>query len=142
MQLSDKLKEYLINSLMRDKEELERFIEVKEEVIAEMGENNGNLAKQIEDLKYKFYQKDDECCNLKKEVKRLDNDKTFHVNELQKNNNAVKEAVQWKNEFNKQLEANGKLEEKIKELEADLLKKVLIECKPKGKPGRKPKEVK
>ncbi len=142
MQLSDKLKEYLINSLMRDKENLERLIQTKEEVISKIGVRNGDLACQVEDIKYKFYQKDDECCELKKKVKRLENDKTFHINELQKNNNAVKEVEQWKGEFNKQLEANRKLEEKIKELEEELLKKVIIECEPKGKPGRKPKEVK
>lgn len=39
---------------------------------------------------------------------------------------------------------NVRLKENIKDLEQELLKKAIIECEPKekGKPGRKPKEVK
>lgn len=150
MQLSDKSKEYLINSLMRDKEELERKVYNKEDVIAQIGKYNADLTKQIEDLKYKFYQKDDECCELKKKVKRLEDDKTFHINELQKNNNAVKEVGKLKNKIKLLEEDNNilndeiaKLEKditlrnkKVIELEEELLKKVIIECKPKGRPPK------
>ena len=168
---------------MRDKEAAEQEVRVKEGIKASIGVKNGGQETKLDDLKYEFVKKDDEGCELKEKGVKLGNDKVFHINELQKKNNATREVEQWKNEFNKQLEANKKLEEEINktneankglcgenvlliaevkkleeennnstkeiselekrvaELEEELLKRVIIECKPKGKPGRKPKEV-
>ena len=99
MQLRDKLKEYLIDSLMRDKENLEREVKIKEDVIARLGMENGKEKKTSDDWRCKYFKLEEENCELKKKVKRLENDKTFHINELQKNSNAVKEVE----ELNKKL---------------------------------------
>lgn len=128
MQLSDKLKEYLVNSLMRDKENLEREILTKEDIIAKLGIENGKEKTIADDWKLKYFKLEEENCELKKKVKRLDNDKTFHINELQKNNNAVKEVEV--------------LKEKIKAQESEILKLTMQNMGKEVKRGRPAKEVK
>ncbi len=115
MQLSDKIKEYLVNSLMRDKENLEREIQIKEEVIASLGIENGKEKNLTDDWKHKCFKLEEENCELKKKVKRLENDKTFHINELQKNNNAVKEVE----ELNKKLKESDEVVIELKDVNYD-----------------------
>lgn len=138
MQLSDKLKEYLINSLLEKKESLDKEIQTIEKSIAQMGENNGKLNSRIEDFKLKICKLDEENCRLKKDkVKLEENFGKLHKETMNLITNHRKECEEY-------CEENQQLKNKIKELEEELLKKVIIECEPKlkGKPGRKPKEVK
>lgn len=128
MQLSDKLKEYLIDSLMRDKENLEREVKIKEGIIAKLGIEHGKEKTLTEDWKNKYFKLEEENCELKKKVKRLENDKTFHINELQKNNNAIKEVEE--------------LKEKIKAQESEILKLTMNNIGKEVKRGRPAKEVK
>lgn len=126
MQLSDKLKEYLIDSLMRDKENLEREVKIKEDIIAKLGVEHGKEKTLTEDWKNKYFKLEEENCELKKKVKRLENDKTFHINELQKNNNAVKEVEE--------------LKEKIKAQESEILKLTMNNIGKEVKRGRPAKK--
>lgn len=119
MQLSDKLKEYLVNSLMRDKENLEREIMIKEKVITNLGIENGKEKTLTDDWKHKYFKLEEENCELKKKVKRLENDKTFHINELQKNNNAVKECETLQNKVRLLTEDNDILNDKLLEVEKE-----------------------
>lgn len=126
MQLSDKLKEYLIDSLMRDKENLEREVKIKEDIIAKLGVEHGKEKTLTEDWKHKYFKLEEENCELKKKVKRLENDKTFHINELQKNNNAIKEVEV--------------LKEKIKSQESEILKLTMNNIGKEVKRGRPAKK--
>ncbi|MEG1142159.1 MAG: hypothetical protein RSE41_06920 [Clostridia bacterium] len=128
MQLSDKLKEYLIDSLMRDKENLEREVKIKEDIISKLGIEHEKEKTLTEDWKHKHFKLEEENCELKKKVKRLENDKTFHINELQKKNNAVKEVEE--------------LKEKIKVQESEILKLTMNNIGKEVKRGRPAKEVK
>lgn len=128
MQLSDKLKEYLIDSLRRDKENLEREVKIKEDIISKLGIEHEKEKTLTEDWKHKHFKLEEENCELKKKVKRLENDKTFHINELQKKNNAVKEVEE--------------LKEKIKVQESEILKLTMNNIGKEVKRGRPAKEVK
>lgn len=133
MQIGEKLQEYLINSLLRDKERAEAEAESKNEVIEKVSDSKTELLIELENWRHKFLKLEDEVCEYKKKVKRLEADKTFHINELQKRNNLFKE--------NETLTKKAKeLEDKVVELEEELLKKVLVECGSK-KMGRPKKEL-
>ncbi|WP_330111955.1 hypothetical protein VSU16_04685 [Cetobacterium somerae] len=55
-----------------------------------IGVYNAQLAEQIEEWKHKYFKLEEECCELKKRNKTLENDKVFHVNEIQKRNSEMK----------------------------------------------------
>lgn len=161
MQISDKIKEYLIDSLMRDKENLEREVKIKEDIIAKLGVEHGKEKTLTDDWKHKYFKLEEENCELKKKVKRLENDKTFHINELQKNNNAIKEVEElkielknsndsWKevydahNKLEKEKEdliiENEELKEKIKAQESEILKLTMQNIGKEVKRGRPAKK--
>ena len=91
MNISDKMGLYLLEKMDNDLESNKNQIKVKEEVIEKIGVYNAQLEEQIEEWKYKYFKLEEECCELKKKNKCLENDKVFHVNEIQKRNKEIKE---------------------------------------------------
>lgn len=91
MNISDKMGLYLLEKMDNDLESNKNQIKVKEEVIEKIGVYNAQLAEQIEEWKYKYFKLEEECCELKKKNKCLENDKVFHVNEIQKRNKEIKD---------------------------------------------------
>lgn len=90
MNISEKMGLYLLEKMDNDLESNKNQIKVKEEVIEKIGVYNAQLAEQIEEWKHKYFKLEEECCELKKRNKTLENDKVFHVNEIQKRNSEMK----------------------------------------------------
>lgn len=105
MELSEKLKEYLINSLMRDKEEFERCLGVKEDVIAQIGKYNGDLSNRIEDLKYKLLKKEEECIKLENKIQEYQTSQDKHIKQYKE----LLDKYELATEMNKVANLNGEV---------------------------------
>lgn len=90
MNISEKMGLYLLEKMYNDLESDKNQIKVKEEFIEKIEVYNAQLAEQIEVWKHKYFKLEEECCELKKRNKALENDKVFHVNEIQKRNSEMK----------------------------------------------------
>lgn len=119
MQLSDKLKEYLIDSLMRDKENLEREVKIKEDIIAKLGIEHGKEKTLTEDWKHKYFKLEEENCELKKKNVKLKEKEVKVIPLLEVENKREEYIKELENKIKLFEEDNGILNDKLSEVEKE-----------------------
>lgn len=73
MNISDKMGMYLLEKMERDLESNKIQLQVKEEVIEKKATYNTKLVELIEEWECKYFKLEEECCELKKKNKTLEN---------------------------------------------------------------------
>ncbi|MGL5717237.1 MAG: hypothetical protein ACRCX2_29770 [Paraclostridium sp.] len=132
--------EYLKACLIRDMLNAKGMVATYVNITEVMKKEKEKLQQKIEDWKYKCGKMDDEMCELKKENVRLREKEVKVIPLLEAENKREEYIKELENKIKLFEEDNNILNDKIKDLEQELLKKVIVECesKKKGKPGRKP----
>ncbi|MEG2347264.1 MAG: hypothetical protein RSB50_06240 [Cetobacterium sp.] len=132
--------EYLKQCLIRDMLSAKGILKTYVEVTETMKQEKEKLHQEVEDWKYKCVKLDDEMCELKKENARLKEKEVKVIPLLEAESKREEYIKELENKIKLFEEDNNILNDKIKDLEQELLKKAIIECEPKekGKPGRKP----
>ncbi|MGL5725548.1 hypothetical protein [Cetobacterium sp.] len=132
--------EYLKACLIRDMLNAKGMVATYVNITEVMKKEKEKLQQEVEDWKYKCGNMDNEMCELKKDNVRLKEKEIKVIPLLEAENKREEYVKELENKIKLFEEDNNILNDKIKDLEQELLKKVIVECEPKKKckPGRKP----
>lgn len=130
--------EYLKACLIRDMLNAKGMVATYVNITEGMKKEKEKLQQEVDDWKCKCGKMDDEMCELKKENARLKEKEVKVIPLLEAENKREEYIKELENKIKLFEEDNNILNDKIKDLEQELLKKVIVEFEPK-KRGRKPK---
>ncbi|MGL5713006.1 MAG: hypothetical protein ACRCX2_08300 [Paraclostridium sp.] len=125
--------EYLKACLIRDMLNAKGMVATYVNITDVMKKEKEKLQQEVEDWKFKCGKMDDEMCELKKENVRLKEKEVKVIPLLESENRREEYVKELENKIKLFEEDNNILNDKIKDLERELLKKVIVECEPKPK---------